>query len=83
MHLVGDLHQPLHVGFTDDLGGTTTKVWFDGKGQMLHDLWDTGLLEAAEKCSAKAIAELLDHEYSADECRTWKRELLRIGPMKH
>ena len=26
VHLVGDLHQPLHVGFLDDMGGTKT-VW--------------------------------------------------------
>jgi hypothetical protein len=38
VHLVGDLHQPLHVGFTDDRGGTTTKVIFEGKEQLLHDL---------------------------------------------
>ena len=28
VHLVGDLHLPLHVGFLDDLGGTKTKVTF-------------------------------------------------------
>jgi len=34
VHLVGDLHLPLHVGFLDDLGGTKTKVTFPGKGEM-------------------------------------------------
>jgi len=34
VHLVGDLHLPLHVGFLDDLGGTKTKVTFQGKGEM-------------------------------------------------
>src|SRR5215467_5713210 len=28
VHLVGDLHLPLHIGFLDDLGGTKTKVTF-------------------------------------------------------
>ena len=59
VHLVGDLHQPLHVGFLDDLGGTTTKVTFNGKEQTLHELWDSGIL-ATEKGSARQMAEQLD-----------------------
>jgi S1/P1 Nuclease len=43
--LVGDLHLPLHVGFLDDLGGTKTKVTFQGKTQTLHELWDAGMLD--------------------------------------
>ena len=45
VHLVGDLHLPLHVGFLDDVGGTKTKVTFRGKTQTLHELWDTGMLD--------------------------------------
>lgn len=60
---MGDIHQPLHVGFTDDQGGSSTKVTFERKDQNLHELWDSGLLETAENGSAKAIAEWLDHEY--------------------
>ena len=71
MHLVGDLHQPLHVGFTDDRGGMTTKVTFEGKEQLLHELWDTGLLDT-EKGSAKTIAARLDKEFSADEEKSWE-----------
>ena len=43
-HLVGDLHQPLHISYADDWGGTKYKVVFNGKLQSLHRLWDTGLL---------------------------------------
>jgi hypothetical protein len=46
------LHQPLHVGFLDDAGGTKTTVMFRGKQQKLHELWDAGIPNT-EQGSAK------------------------------
>jgi nuclease S1 len=46
VHLVGDLHPPLHVGILDDAGGTKTKVTFEGRVQPLHELWEAGILSA-------------------------------------
>jgi S1/P1 Nuclease len=71
VHLVGDIHQPLHVGFTDDLGGTKTTVNFHGTEQELHILWDTGLLET-EQGSAEEVAKKLDREVSPHDRKTWK-----------
>ena len=44
-HLVGDLHQPLHVGYGIDKGGNKIQVRFCGKGTNLHKLWDTDMIE--------------------------------------
>lgn len=44
-HLIGDLHQPLHVGYGEDRGGNTTQISFFGKGSNLHRLWDGDILE--------------------------------------
>jgi len=71
VHLVGHLHQPLHVGFLDDVGGTKTRVTFEGKTQTLHELWDSGILQT-ETGSAQAIAKRLDEECSADERNAWQ-----------
>src|SRR5262244_1031365 len=71
VHLVGDLHQPLHVGFLDDVGGTKTKVTFEGKTQTLHELWDTGMLET-EKGTARAMAKLLDEGLGTDDQTAWQ-----------
>ncbi|XP_056175650.1 endonuclease 4-like isoform X2 [Syzygium oleosum] len=39
-HFVGDIHQPLHVGFTGDLGGNTIIVrWYRRKTNLHHDGW--------------------------------------------
>ncbi|APD06063.1 nuclease S(1) [Flavobacteriaceae bacterium UJ101] len=45
IHFIGDLHQPLHVGHGEDLGGNTLKVeWFWEKSN-LHRVWDEGMLD--------------------------------------
>jgi len=44
VHFVGDIHQPLHGGYRDDLGGNRYQVQFQGKGSNLHKVWDSGLL---------------------------------------
>lgn len=44
VHLVADVHQPLHAGFADDRGGNSYQVQAFGRGSNLHSLWDSGLL---------------------------------------
>lgn len=46
VHLVGDLHQPLHAGDRGDRGGNDVRLTYDAKQGNLHALWDTGLLLA-------------------------------------
>ncbi|WP_448211733.1 S1/P1 nuclease [Colwellia sp. MEBiC06753] len=44
-HWLGDIHQPLHVGFASDLGGNKIKIKAKGlKCNNLHWLWDQCLL---------------------------------------
>jgi hypothetical protein len=71
VHLVGDLHLPLHVGFLDDLGGTKTKVTFQGKAQTLHELWDTGMLDT-ENGTPRGIAKFLDEECDPNDRAAWQ-----------
>ena len=40
VHLVGDLHQPLHVGGKDDAGGNALRVQWFGQSSNLHRVWD-------------------------------------------
>jgi hypothetical protein len=44
VHLVGDLHQPLHVGSGSDQGANACKVFFQGKQTNLHSVWDEGMI---------------------------------------
>ncbi len=44
VHLIGDLHQPMHVGRAEDKGGNTIQVrWFNG-GSNLHAVWDSKMI---------------------------------------
>jgi nuclease S1 len=58
VHLVGDLHQPLHAGFADDRGGNTWQLQAFDKGTNLHALWDSGLLREIEPNAAVLAARL-------------------------
>ena len=44
VHLVADVHQPLHGGFADDRGGNDWQLQAFGRGSNLHQLWDSGLI---------------------------------------
>ena len=57
VHLVGDLHQPMHVGRKEDKGGNTVQVQWHGKGTNLHRVWDTDMIEGWKM----SYAELADN----------------------
>ncbi len=44
-HLVGDIHQPLHTGYSIDKGGNTIMVNSPYVSGNLHSVWDTQILE--------------------------------------
>lgn len=45
VHIIGDLHQPLHAGDGTDRGGNDVKVSFFWEDSNLHRVWDSGLIE--------------------------------------
>lgn len=54
-HLVGDLHQPLHVGYSVDKGGNTINVRSAGFSSNLHSTWDTEIIENQKIQTADCI----------------------------
>lgn len=45
VHLVGDLHQPLHCTDNYDAGGNRVQVTFFGKISNLHKVWDSDMID--------------------------------------
>lgn len=45
VHLVGDIHQPLHVGTGTDKGGNDLKLKYFWKSSNLHRVWDSGMID--------------------------------------
>lgn len=61
-HLLGDLHQPLHMGKLADYGGNKIKVKFFNRDANLHSVWDNNLVETGHKWSYTEWAEQLDRQ---------------------
>lgn len=62
-HWVGDIHQPLHVGFADDLGGNVLELDIDGVRTNFHRLWDSQIIAWMMKLNAwneEAFIENID-----------------------
>lgn len=64
VHIIGDLHQPLHVGNGTDRGGNDYKVTWFGDETNLHRVWDSHLIDL-QKLSYKEYSDylLLDIDY--------------------
>ncbi|MDO1511825.1 S1/P1 nuclease [Maribacter confluentis] len=45
IHLIGDLHQPMHVGRFEDKGGNDIQLQWFGDGTNLHRVWDSNMIE--------------------------------------
>jgi hypothetical protein len=45
IHIIGDLHQPLHAGRDGDRGGNNVRVTLFGQQTNLHSVWDSGLID--------------------------------------
>lgn len=48
VHLIGDIHQPLHVGFGTDQGGNEVKLTWFGTNSNLHRVWDSDMIDGSK-----------------------------------
>ena len=82
VHLVGDIHQPLHVGRREDRGGNLIQVQWFGEPSNLHKVWDEQLIEA-EKLSFSEFAAFLTPPTAA-EVEAWQQATdPRLGTRGH
>lgn len=45
VHLIGDMHQPMHTARKEDLGGNKVYVTWFGQRSNLHKVWDEQLID--------------------------------------
>lgn len=57
IHLIGDIHQPLHVGRNDQGGNSIKLTWF-GSNSNLHRVWDSDMIDGS-KLSYTELANAL------------------------
>jgi len=92
IHLVGDIHQPLHVGCCDDQGGNKVKVKWFGRDSNLHSTWDSNMIDDT-KLSFTELAGFLEEPTQAslislqknsvrdwaDESMSFRKQVYDIG----
>jgi hypothetical protein len=71
VHLVGDLHQPLHAGKCCDKGGNEVKVSWFGKPTNLHAVWDAALVDEEQLSFSEMAAKLGRHISNQDVLDWW------------
>lgn len=70
VHIVGDVHQPLHAGDGTDRGGNDVKVSWFGEDTNLHSVWDTKMIEG-QNLSYSEYANWLDRQIDPAETISW------------
>ena len=71
IHLIGDLHQPMHVGNGIDRGGNDIKLnWFNSPTN-LHRIWDSDLINLQELSYSEYSDYLLLNE-DRGKIRKWQ-----------
>lgn len=85
VHLMGDLHQPMHMGHATDLGGNRIMVKYFGRDANLHAIWDTNLVESAHAWSHTEWVEEIDRlseeesmSIAAGNFDTWGEETFNL-----
>jgi len=79
-HLIGDIHQPMHVSYEHDLGGNRVQLTFEGDETNLHRLWDSDILRQryGKRADWRAIGKQL-HEQAR---QTVTEQQLAASPLQ-
>lgn len=70
VHLIGDLHQPLHVGNGTDRGGNDVRVEWFWENSNLHRVWDSGMIDQ-KQLSFTELSRFIDHPTEA-QIQKWQ-----------
>lgn len=74
IHIVGDIHQPFHVGRPEDKGGNSIKLkWFDTPSN-LHQVWDDKLI-IFQQLSYTEYTAAINHT-TKDQRKEWQAQPL-------
>jgi hypothetical protein len=80
VHLVGDVHQPLHASPAGNKGGNLLQVRAFGRGTNLHAVWDSGFInhwpgglpalrEAAARGEGAAVRSIAPETWAEESCK--------------
>lgn len=85
IHLVGDLHQPMHTGRFEDLGGNKIQLTWFGQNTNLHRIWDSDLIDSQELSYTEYARSInfIDrndlHSLQSQETAQWVKDSYHIS----
>jgi hypothetical protein len=71
IHVVEDVHQPMHTAHKDDKGGNDFKLNWFGKPTNLHSIWDSELIDF-QQLSYTEYANAINHTTAAQRAE-WQK----------
>lgn len=79
IHIIGDLHQPLHVSDAkrNDRGGNKHKVQYFGKDTNLHSVWDSSIIDS-QQLSYTEYSRWLNVDITPADIKAWQS----VNPMQ-
>lgn len=72
IHIIGDVHQPMHVSREEDQGGNKIYVMWFGKRSNLHSIWDSNLIDD-QKLSYTEYTKAINHTTAAQRAQ-WQKQ---------
>lgn len=75
MHMVGDIHQPLHVGTGEDRGGNDVRVHWMGDSSNLHRVWDSDIINSFQMSFTELAREL--NTATPEQIEEWQQATVR------
>lgn len=88
IHIVEDIHQPLHVGTGEDRGGNDVKLEYFYQSSNLHSVWDSGMIdgwamsytEIGNELSRRITTEM-EKQYKEATIDDWLKEAVSLRPI--
>jgi S1/P1 Nuclease len=76
IHIVGDIHQPMHTGRAEDLGGNRVKVLWFNEPTNLHSVWDDKIIEF-QRLSYTEYTKNINHTTKAQR-KEWQQQPMSL-----
>ena len=80
VHLVGDIHQPLHVGNGNDRGGNDVKIKYFWQDSNLHRIWDSGMIDGQNLSYSEWVLRI--NHTDKDQVAKWQNASINDWAME-
>ena len=75
LHIVGDIHQPMHTGRAADQGGNKIKVFWFNESSNLHRVWDDQIITSQQLSYTEYVAAI--NHTTPGQLQKWQKFTLK------